>query len=205
MSIDTWELMHSIEKSNIELQLVVQCAPLITGLKVSNLLIIAPEEMMALKRMLEGSRYTMFPLVMTSGRMVVLVYDEVALVKYLKGRRVREFLHKSGYRMENLDAVLRFFRQRYREFVRMEKGFPHEMGVFLGYPIEDVLGFIENKGQDALVSGYWKVYKNASGKKKLFEQFRYAENYLLGLLKDGMSVRDILKGCHALAVMECAS
>ena len=27
------------------------------------------------------------------------------------------------------------------------EGFPHEIGLFLGYPPEDVLGFIENKGE----------------------------------------------------------
>jgi len=27
-------------------------------------------------------------------------------------------------------------------------GFPHEIGVFLGYPLEDVMGFISNKGHN---------------------------------------------------------
>ena len=36
--------------------------------------------------------------------------------------------------------------------------FPHEIGLFLGYPFEDVMGFIENKGENYLCSGCWKVY-----------------------------------------------
>ena len=37
--------------------------------------------------------------------------------------------------------------------------FPHEIGLLLGYPPEDVSGFIENGGKNFLCSGYWKVYK----------------------------------------------
>src|SRR5699024_9979090 len=36
--------------------------------------------------------------------------------------------------------------------------FPHEIGFFLGYPYEDVVGFIENEGENYLCSGCWKVY-----------------------------------------------
>lgn len=36
--------------------------------------------------------------------------------------------------------------------------FPHEVGFFLGYPAEDVVGFIRNKGQNFKFCGRWKVY-----------------------------------------------
>lgn len=39
--------------------------------------------------------------------------------------------------------------------------FPHEIGLFLGYPVKDVEGFIENKGENFLLCGCWKVYSNA--------------------------------------------
>lgn len=38
---------------------------------------------------------------------------------------------------------------------------PHEIGFFLGYPYDDVVGFIENKGENSLCSGCWKVYSRA--------------------------------------------
>ncbi len=34
------------------------------------------------------------------------------------------------------------------------KQFPHEMGLLLGYPVEDVVGFMENNGKNYLYSGY---------------------------------------------------
>ncbi len=50
--------------------------------------------------------------------------------------------------------------------------FPHEVGIFLDYPIEDILGYIEHEGKNCQVSGYWKVYSNAQGAmKKISEVF----------------------------------
>ena len=35
--------------------------------------------------------------------------------------------------------------------------FPHEIGIFLGYPPADVDGFMHRK-EDCRISGLWKVY-----------------------------------------------
>ena len=50
--------------------------------------------------------------------------------------------------------------------------FPHEVGLFLGYPVEDVIGFIENKGKNCLCCGCWKCYSNACAAQKAFDKFR---------------------------------
>jgi hypothetical protein len=36
--------------------------------------------------------------------------------------------------------------------------FPHEIGIFLGYPPEDVAAFIENDGKNYACRTHWKVY-----------------------------------------------
>ena len=36
--------------------------------------------------------------------------------------------------------------------------FPHEIGVFLGYPLEDVVGFIRHRGKCFTCCGCWKSY-----------------------------------------------
>lgn len=41
MSQETWEILCEMEADDVELQLALQCAPLITGLKISNLLTIS--------------------------------------------------------------------------------------------------------------------------------------------------------------------
>ena len=39
-----------------------------------------------------------------------------------------------------------------------EAEFPHEIGLFLSYPPEDVQGFIDHHARDFKLSGLWKVY-----------------------------------------------
>ena len=73
------------------------------------------------------------------------------------------------------------------------EGFPHEMGLLLGYPVEDVEGFIEHKGKNYLYSGYWKVYEDVASKRKIFEAYENAKEELIVLLANGHAVRSIIQ------------
>ena len=73
------------------------------------------------------------------------------------------------------------------------KDFPHEMGILLGYPVEDVEGFILHKGGSYLCNGYWKVYYNVSQKQRTFRWYSFAEHHLLCLLKEGRSIPEIIR------------
>ena len=54
--------------------------------------------------------------------------------------------------------------------IALSDGFPHEIGLFLGYPIEDVVGFIRNQGRGCKLSGYWKGDGDAEAASRLFER-----------------------------------
>ena len=54
----------------------------------------------------------------------------------------------------------------------LEREFPHEIGVFLGYPLEDVVGFIRNRGRNYTCCGYWKAYGDPEAAQKRFDQYR---------------------------------
>ena len=49
--------------------------------------------------------------------------------------------------------------------------FPHEIGILLGYPVDDVMGFLENQGKNYAYCGYWKVYKNVEQAKRQFAAY----------------------------------
>lgn len=66
--------------------------------------------------------------------------------------------------------------------------FPHEIGLFLGYPVEDVLGFLENKGKNYSYCGHWKVYSDVERAKKLFAQYDRCRNTLCRKICDGCSI-----------------
>lgn len=65
-------------------------------------------------------------------------------------------------------------------------GFPHEIGLFLGYPTEDVRGFIQYGGSNALCCGYWKVYENPSVKTAMFAEIRDWEHRLCTRVRQGV-------------------
>ena len=69
-----------------------------------------------------------------------------------------------GYQDDTMGKILYAFRQRYEGYLLRNQEFPHEMGLLLGYPVEDVEGFILNEGENCLYIGYWKVYENLSEK-----------------------------------------
>ena len=48
--------------------------------------------------------------------------------------------------------------------------FPHEVGLFLGYPLDDVTGFIEQKGKNYKCCGIWKVYGDPQQTQDIFPQ-----------------------------------
>lgn len=57
--------------------------------------------------------------------------------------------------------------------------FPHEVGLFLGYPVWDVKGFIEHKGQQYKLCGYWKVYDDVPGAICKFEEYDWIKKCAL--------------------------
>ena len=76
-----------------------------------------------------------------------------------------------------------------------KKDFPHELGLILGYPPEDVEGFVSQQGKNSLYTGYWKVYKDTEAKKALFDRFEYAKEILIHLLSCGIGMKEIISVC----------
>jgi hypothetical protein len=62
--------------------------------------------------------------------------------------------------------------------------FPHEIGVFLGYPAEDVLGFIINEGRNYVCCRHWKVYHDIERAQEMFRRIDEAHSYALDVLRD---------------------
>ena len=158
MRIETWEIMQNADLDEIELQLAFQCAPLITGLKVSNLFQIDSRHYKRLCEILDKSNFSFCGLGGRNGSVSLLIYQKEWLEQFLQQEEVRILMHRLGYRDLHLERVLTKFRSRYIRYMQKKQQFPHEMGVLLGYPPEDVEGFIIYEGKNSLCEGYWKVY-----------------------------------------------
>ncbi|MFT3985621.1 MAG: DUF3793 family protein [Lachnospiraceae bacterium] len=192
MSQELFEMIRQMDLRDTELQLALQCAPLISGLKLSNLLIIRPDQLREVKHILRGTDICCQILLETEEKVTVLLYDQERLAAYLSERKVSELLRKMGYESNDITEILLIFCRRYQTYMEQKQTFPHEMGVLLGYPIEDVEGFIQNNGQDFLCTGYWKVYGNLPAKERLFQRFEHVRETMIQLISCGMSVVDII-------------
>ena len=70
-----------------------------------------------------------------------------------------------------------------------EGEFPHEIGVFLGYPLADVIGFIENRGKNFTACGYWKVYTDPTAAQAEFDRYKKCERIYARCYYNGTPIR----------------
>ena len=193
MCQEVFEILQKMDMSKVETRLALQCAPVIMGIKLSNLLNIFKEDETSMRMILEKTGLHYYRLVQQKGRLTYLVFRKTELEVYLQESEVQRFLRKCGYLDMSLDGILVRFRKRYEAGINKKMNFPHEMGVILGYPIEDVEGFIQNNGEHYLYAGYWKVYECAEEKRLLFDAYESAKEGLVLLVANGYAIQTIIQ------------
>lgn len=186
------EIVQNMDLKDLEAQIALQCAPLITGLKISNLLIIPKENLHQVQTLLKRTQFSYCILGTMEKKATLLLFRKDELEEYLSQQPVNSFFRKMGYDSVVLADLFPIFRSRYMDYIQGNGDFPHEMGLLLGYPIADVEGFIENQGRDFLYAGCWKVYENVSEKIRLFQQFEASKERLLQLVALGVKMIDII-------------
>lgn len=75
--------------------------------------------------------------------------------------------------------------------LKSSKDFPHEIGLFLGYPYEDVKGFIDNKGECSKCIGCWKVYGDVSRAEDTFDRYKRCTSDYVSRFKEGMTLEEL--------------
>ncbi|MBQ8923688.1 MAG: DUF3793 family protein [Lachnospiraceae bacterium] len=195
MSYEAWQIVKRIEVDNVELELALQCAPLIAGLKISNLLNIRAEDVDKLISLIKDGNLSYRLLYANNYRATVLLYNEKLLTDYISRDEVKNHLNSMGYEDTSLSYIFDKFCKRYEEYMIYKEKFPHEMGFLLGYPVEDIEGFINHNGEKSLYTGYWKVYKDCEKKLKVFESFENAKESLVNLLYHGIGMAEIIRIC----------
>lgn len=138
-------------------------------------------EFAALRSQLEEKGVTMTILKIFRGKALIYIYRAVELAKTLADRGVQRLLRACGYRSFDVNGALNTLMARLNDL----DAFPHEIGVFLGYPLEDVLGFIENGGRNCLSCGCWKVYSNECAALQAFERFEKCKTVYQRLFASG--------------------
>lgn len=161
-------------ENQLDRLLAAYCSPALAGIKPANLVscdrVLYPDlpETLETYREAFAPRGMRFEIVCSChARYLLLVYNEAQLSRYMQNARVQKVLRHFGYPAgSSLPELLAVLRQR----ISCSDGFPHEIGLFLGYPIEDVVGFIRYSGRGCKLSGYWKVYGDAEAASRLFDR-----------------------------------
>ena len=128
---------------------------------------------------------------------LIYVYRQSSLKDILSDPKIRTFLQRYGYNacsccddcgfdQCSIENCLKHLETRITgEGGADEMGFPHEIGIFLGYPLADVAGFISNKGRNCKYIGAWKVYGDDSYARKSFDRFSKCNDVYSRLWKSG--------------------
>ena len=184
-------------KDGFERMLCFHCAPTFAGIKPASLVSFQKSRFEDFDALLE-SYATCFeckgitPVRLTEGEEYVLMlfYRRKLLERILEQPAVLALLARFGYRAgDAIEAHLEYLSMR----IQLQKSFPHEVGLFLGYPAEDVEGFIENKGRDFACAGYWKVYANEEETRALFQRYTDCTERLCARLGRGTPMAELLE------------
>lgn len=174
--------------------LVYHCAPALCGIKSSNLISVVNKEFPNIDSYIAELNKRYSPkrefkiLRKTKKTSLILVYTSKKLYNTLFSEENYQFLLKNNYPKEKeissyLDALV--------SKISNNKTFPHEIGVFLGYDLDDVIAFEE--GRACLYSGDWKVYSNIDTKIQTFERFTKCKNNFLNLITKGYRLEELLR------------
>ena len=155
------------------------CSPTLAGIKTANLFsgCFADEEEMRegirrLNGILVKKGIRVLPLKYHEGRALIYVYRPMRLRQDLERADVRSLLQECGYICGAPEHCIVQLMRRLAEEREYSWEFPHEIGLFLGIPPEDVRGFIENRAEGYKCVGEWKVYGDVEQARKIFAKYR---------------------------------
>lgn len=186
--------------TEFESLLIQHCSPTLLGIKQANLFSFEKEKLHNYIAEIQNYNQRLNPLDIyievlycCPKRIFIMVYHKAKMLHYLQAPAVSRFLEKEGYPVQpglscNFRKVLTHLKYRTNNYSE----FPHEIGFFLGYPVEDVFCFIYQKGQNYKFFGYWKVYGNESKAKKLFRQYENCRNILWKKVTSGVPITKLL-------------
>ncbi|BCA78889.1 DUF3793 family protein [Desulfuromonas sp. AOP6] len=105
--------------------------------------------------------------------LLLLVYRDEAFTALLSRPNVMAVLRRAGYQAPlDKDSVLAELGAR----LQAGRGFPHEIGVFLGYPLKDVAAFMGWVSLPFSCQRLWKIYGDPRRSLQLAHSFSTCRN-----------------------------
>lgn len=180
----------------IESLMVKHCAPTLLGMKAGSMVAVCTRELscfkrqlLAIQKVLWEKQMEMMVIPSKNNKALIYLYCENKLKQSLDQPLAQHILCQNNYQMGNVSFLVEQLRRR----MVTQAEFPHEIGLFLGYPPEDVQGFIRHKGLHYKMLGHWKVYENVEQAKRIFEKYRLCEKHCEECIKKNISFSLLVK------------
>ena len=174
--------------------IIRQCAPTLAAIKTGNLFSCPCGDRLELLVQIRSfnQKYVskglcLLPLRFWQERALLLLFRPSHLKRDLQDKTAQVLLKNAGYCSENYCQCITTLVRRFRE----GSDFPHEVGLFLSYPPEDVKGFIENKAGHYKYAGLWKVYGDEQKAKRRFAEFQRCTELYCGLWHAGVDFEQL--------------
>ena len=122
-----------------------------------------------------------------SNALIILIYNKTQLSNYIFRKDNKKFLMQLGYsNKEDINNYLYMLKNRYKEF-----NCPHELGICLGFPLNDVMDFMNCKNKKCLSCGYWLVYNNLQEAKETFSRYDKVKEHTVNYILKGDSSHNV--------------
>ncbi len=174
-----------------EKYLVENCSPTLASLKTANLFSYTYPSIAELNETIQywnnqmkekGVKLTV--LRVNGATALVYVYREAYLSNDFQKPGVAQLLRHFGYESIKVEEAIEHLKERLIDI----EDFPHEIGLFLGYPVKDVAGFLFYKGSHCKCTGCWKVYDNELEALRTFAMFDKCRKIYVNLWNQGRSI-----------------
>ncbi len=170
-------------------------SPTLAGVKTGSLFLCPMEsksevieQMAGYNRTLISKGLCMIPVNFVRNNVLVYMFRPKRLKADLEDPAARAILKKAGYKSTSYTECLKELAER----IRTQHDFPHEIGLFLSYPPEDVKGFMENSAANYKCIGSWKVYGDEEAAKKKFDIYNKCTETYCKMLKSGKTIAELL-------------
>ena len=176
-------------------EIIIQnCSPTLAGIKTGNLFSAefdSKEELMndirILNKKLSPKGLRILPMRYMRERVLLYLYRPSHLKVDLSSGEAYNLLVKLGYNCACPEqCIVKLIKK-----LKSASDFPHEIGLFLGYPPEDVRGFIENRATNYKLIGTWKVYGDENKARETFNKFQRCTDSYTNQLRCGRSIEQL--------------
>ena len=170
------------------------CAPTLCEIKPGNMFFVKNNDFTQTsfeqwKQSLFLRGFLSFAIRLSENSTAIFVCNVCWVRKILGDISVHSYLVEKGYHCGGVFDFVNDFTYR----LHTTQGFPHEIGVVLGYPVDDVIEFKNHEGQNCKYCGQWKTYTDIEKAKQCHCNYKNCCGFCEKLYNEGYSLDYILR------------